>query len=468
MTESFIQKTLQDASDFAKETGMPKLVSIVKDVHKMSPQTFLMNGKSVYNGDRFLWSDPDRSYIFAGVGISHIFTTDNADGRFQDIEREWKRFNEQIVVHSISYPYGTGPLIVGGFSFDPNKQSTNLWNKFPSAKFVIPAFLYTVVNDQAYFTANVMVHPHKEVHDYIKEVEEAEKMLLNFTTIPEKSSSIMVNKHEIEPDKWKKTIQKATSAIKRDEFEKVVLARELRVTFDQELQLEQITDRLMAEQPTSYVFAIEQGENCFLGASPERLVRKVKDNVYSTCLAGSIRRGKDEEEDQALGEELLTDEKNLIEHDVVVHMIKEAMSEYCEWIESPSHPVLYKTKHIQHLYTPVEGEMKKDHTLLSLVEHLHPTPALGGYPKRTSVEFIRDVERLDRGWYAAPIGWMDVEGNGEFIVGIRSGLVQKNEASLFAGCGIVADSDPESEYDETNIKFNPMLSALGGATHDTH
>jgi menaquinone-specific isochorismate synthase len=123
---------------------------------------------------------------------------------------------------------------------------------------------------------------------------------------------------------------------------------------------------------------------------------------------------------------------------------------------------LMKMKYIQHLYTPVIGRNREGTSLLHLVDRLHPTPALGGLPKQAAIEKIREIEQLDRGLYAAPVGWMDHQGNGEFAVAIRSGLIQGNEASLFAGCGIVADSNADSEYKETSIKFRPMLTALGG------
>jgi menaquinone-specific isochorismate synthase len=219
---------------------------------------------------------------------------------------------------------------------------------------------------------------------------------------------------------------------------------------------------LFNQQHDSFIFAFESNGDCFIGASPERLVKKQGNDIFSTCLAGSIPRGKTEEEDQFLGEQLLNDQKNLIEHRFVVEMIKEALEESCDELKLPDKPQLMKIRDIQHLYTPVIGKCHKDTSLLLLVERLHPTPALGGLPKKAAVEKIRQVEVLDRGFYAGPLGWVDYNQNGEFAVSIRSGLIQGKEASLFAGCGVVADSNTESEYLETGLKFRPMLRALGG------
>ena len=143
-------------------------------------------------------------------------------------------------------------------------------------------------------------------------------------------------------------------------------------------------------------------------------------------------------------------------------MIKGAIEDTCSEVDIPSEPRLLKLRHIQHLYTPVKGKPNLGTSLLMLVERLHPTPALGGVPTTSAMLKIREVEDMDRGFYGGPIGWLDYQGNGEFAVAIRSGLIQENEASIFAGCGVVENSEPESEYEETKIKFKPMLSALGG------
>src|SRR5690606_22198618 len=150
---------------------------------------------------------------------------------------------------------------------------------------------------------------------------------------------------------------------------------------------------------------------------------------------------------------LLDDSKNRSEHQYVVQMIGDVFKEHCLNPRIPQNPKLMKIRDIQHLYTPVEGELKSGSSLLDLVEALHPTPALGGEPKLQALSLIRSYEPLNRGYYAAPIGWTDAKGDGEFAVAIRSALLDGDKAYLFAGGGIVADSTPEAEYDETWVKF---------------
>ena len=147
-------------------------------------------------------------------------------------------------------------------------------------------------------------------------------------------------------------------------------------------------------------------------------------------------------------------------------MIAQTFAQNCVAYKVPSHPKLLKIRDIQHLYTPVEGQLKDNTTILQLIKSLHPTPALGGVPRKEALSIIRTYESINRGLYAAPIGWLDAEGNGEFAVAIRSATLQGNRAYLYAGGGIVADSNSQSEYEETLVKFRPMLRALGGTIYE--
>ena len=196
------------------------------------------------------------------------------------------------------------------------------------------------------------------------------------------------------------------------------------------------------------------------------LSKKREKKSFPTCLAGSIARGDTLESDEKLGEALLEDEKNRFEHQLVVESIEDALKPFCNELTIPTSPQLMKLKDIQHLYTPVIGQASEHTSLLNLVEKLHPTPALGGVPRDKALHVIRQEEEMDRGLYAGPIGWMDAYGNGEYAVALRAGVLQRDKAYLYAGCGIVADSEPESELKETQMKFRPMLRALGGTDHD--
>lgn len=447
----------------AKKSSASILVSNVQKIESIKPLSFFSTGIKYY-GERFFWKHSSEEFYIVGLGICKQIITDQAADRFFLVEKEWKRLMETAIVHKNEEIQGTGPTAFGCFSFDPLKEKTPLWTKFSDSIFYIPRYMLTIIKGQMYLTTNVICTYHDD-QSVAKKIEREIQEILggagneyeNFDDNP------LYKKIAIKPEEWKAAVTSIAQDLKNSSsLKKVVLARELRLVFNKKIAVEKVLQSLLKEQHDSFIFAFEANGDCFIGATPERLVKKEKDQVFSACLAGSIARGKTEEEDFELGNSLLRDKKNMIEHQYVVDMIKDAMDETCSEVIIPERPRLFKLKHIQHLYTPVIGKADQDTSFLTLVERLHPTPALGGLPKNEAMLKIREVEDLDRGLYAGPVGWFDHKGNGDFSVAIRSGLIQNNEVSIFAGCGVVQDSVADSEFEETNIKFKPMLSALGG------
>ncbi|WP_338788855.1 isochorismate synthase [Metabacillus sp. FJAT-53654] len=462
-----IKEYIQHALEEAKQTNQSVIVSRIKEVDAIDPLHFFASGEEIYLGERFFWSTPTADFTMVGLGNELVLENENrTPERFQKIEKEWKRFNKKVIADH-KKQVGTGPLLFGGFSFDPMKEKDVLWDAFAEAKFVLPTNMLTVFKDKTYITINKLITPMDNLDTCIKHFEQVGEQ--EFTLFPYQIDCEKGNEFasiELKTTEWVEAVQRATADIRASEIDKVVLAREVHLEFTEKIDPYQVVGRLQKEQPTSFIFEFENGLQHFVGATPERLIKKEENQVLSTCLAGSIKRGKTKSEDKLLGNELLHDDKNLIEHDIVVKMIKDAFEHCCFEVSAPEAPALLKTNNIQHLYTPVKGFAKNGHTLLSMVERLHPTPALGGFPKEKAIEKIRELEPMHRGWYAAPVGWIDHEDNGEFVVAIRSGLIEGNRAALFAGCGIVEESDPESEYFETKMKLKPMLSALGGVENE--
>ncbi len=457
-----MRQAIVTAIDRAKHLSQSVMVSEVQKIEGIDPFNFFAAGRNRFLGERFFWQDPSGAHVLVGIGIVKQVQTDQVLGRFEKIESEWK----QVVKHAITCGEqtkpGTGPIMFGGFAFDPLKEKTGLWSKFSDSLFHIPKYLLSFVDGQLYFTTNLFCTKHDDVELFDTVYAERQELLSAVNQKYDFSYPSIEEMEEIRSEEWKKSVTSLVNSLKDSSLNKVVLARELRLKFENTVQVEKVLLHISEEQKESFIFVFEVNGDCFIGASPERLVKKEESRVFTTCLAGSIARGSTQEEDKVLGQTLLEDQKNLVEHHYVVEMIKEAMEETCENVTLPIEPQLMKTKYIQHLYTPVVGQIKEGISLIEIVNKLHPTPALGGVPKEAAVIKIREVEELDRGFYAAPIGWQDYKGNGEFAVAIRSALIQDQEASLFAGCGVVADSEAESEYIETSIKFRPMLTALGG------
>jgi isochorismate synthase len=222
-------------------------------------------------------------------------------------------------------------------------------------------------------------------------------------------------------------------------------------------------NRLAADYPGCTVFAVAHRDACFLGATPERLIALHDGTASTIALAGSVARGATPGQDAALAEQLVRSPKERSEHAIVVDALHEGLAQVCTRVVADARPRVEKLPNVQHLLTLVRGQVAPGVSLLDLVERLHPTPAIGGFPRQRALELIRAYEGLDRGWYGGPVGWLNRDGEGEFVVGIRSALVRGSSATLFAGCGIVADSNPEAEYRESNWKLRPMQAALGEA-----
>ncbi len=460
-----IEKAYDTARMKAKQLHHPVLLSIVEEVDAVDPLSFYYGG-SAFNGERFLWKDRDHTISLVGLGTAHIVSTNGSEERFLTVENEWKRFiKESVIVTGEEWP-GTGPLLFGGFSFDPLKDSGEEWKQFSNGTFQLPMFMLTKPVKTNYLTMNFVCHPEEEESIFHERLRMKDELLakVRVPVIPERPQWLY--NRDVLPQEWKESVQNVVNRLKEGEMDKVVLARKCEVSFDRDVPSDFVVDNLWKQQPDSFVFSFERGDSCFIGATPERLVKKTGEEILSTCLAGSIARGETLESDEALGEELLHDEKNRYEHQLVVDSIQAALAPFCDELAIPSYPQLMKLKDIQHLYTPVIGQASKHASLLNLVEHLHPTPALGGVPRDKAMHVIRQEEEMDRGLYAAPVGWIDAYGNGEYAVALRSGLLQNDKAFLYAGCGIVADSQPESEFKETQMKFRPMLRALGGNVYE--
>jgi menaquinone-specific isochorismate synthase len=462
--DKVLYESLKEGIARCRETLQTVIVSKIKKVNYIDPISLFKAGKYSFFGERFYWSEPSRDMYIVGIGHAYTINAEAGNQRFIHMKDQWQQFAKRHILMSGCYPlvYGTGPILLGGFSFDPYQQKTALWKNFASGKMILPCFMLTVTKEQVWLTTNMIVHRHDNPDEKLAWMEEQERSLFKNPSNSPIRQNLKLKELEINSKQWIDSVAKVSNDIRDGLVDKVVLARELRLKATNFIQVEDVLNRLHKEQPASYIFAVEIGNHYFIGASPERLVKKKETECLSMCLAGTIARGKSAAEDVQLGHILLQDKKNLHEHSLAVKLIKAGMKEGCNEIIIPENPILYKLRDVQHLYTPVIGLAKDNITLLDMVEKLHPTPALGGYPRDKALEIIREVENLDRGWYAGPVGWVNIDGDGEFAVAIRSGLVQGKSASLFAGCGIVGESDPNTEYIETQMKFKPMLSALRG------
>jgi isochorismate synthase len=260
---------------------------------------------------------------------------------------------------------------------------------------------------------------------------------------------------------WDRTVGLFAGAVGRGRIDKVVLARRVVMEAPADLDVENALRRLAASAPESTIFAFRRDARTFLGATPERLIRTDGREFRTVAIAGSIGRGADAAADAVLAADLLDSDKDREEHAVVVAALRERLSPICERLVIDPEVRVLTLRHVQHLVTDIEGTVHERLGLLALAERLHPTPAVGGEPRDVALGLIDEHEGFDRGWYAGPIGWIGPEGDGDLMVALRSGIVERTRVTLFAGCGIVADSDPDREWDESRMKLRAVAAALG-------
>ncbi len=262
------------------------------------------------------------------------------------------------------------------------------------------------------------------------------------------------------PERYERIVAEAVSRIRSSAVDKVVLARELTVeapyAHDPAAKLGALRDLF----PSCFCFCFGTPEAAFMGASPELLVRRSGAVAATVALAGTTSRSADPAVDDHLGEAMLRSPKVRDEHGIVVRRIERTLRPHSVWVHGEGEPFVVKVGNLQHLATPIRAQLAESHSAIELAGFLHPTPAIGGEPREPALELIGELEGIDRGWYTGPVGWMDAAEDGEFCVGLRSVLLRDREAHLFAGCGIVADSEPAAELQESELKFEALLPLL--------
>ncbi len=407
-----------------------------------------------------LWLQPDRDLALVGIGEAWAARPGAGDGRFRAASEAWSSLLAGARVEGDEGARGVGPLLLGGFSFDAQPLHSGVWQGFEPACLVLPSLLLTTTSDGAWLTLSWLVGSSPDPATLARTWAELVQTSAQDHLAPA-DVTLRVAAHRPEVSAWHHSVARLAGAVGRGRLDKAVLARRVDLVASGEIDVGEVVRRLARSAPESTLFAITRGARSFVGATPERLISRRGREFQSMAMAGSARRGVDDASDEALALELLRSDKEREEHAVVVAMLREALEPVVTRLDIAPHPEIVRFRHVQHLVTPLSGRLRDDADVLSLVERLHPTPAVGGTPRELALELIAEEEPVERGWYAGPLGWIDRHGDGEFVVALRSGVIRGHEASLFAGCGIVADSDPEREWDESSAKLLALGSALG-------
>jgi isochorismate synthase len=461
--------------EHARLTRRPTLVTWTKPWPLTDPVGVWGRARAATARSMF-WRSAWGGGALLAFGSAHDLSGYGED-RVAAVRAQWAALSQAPVIAGAaaeSRDPGGRPLAVGGFAFGATGESAS--GGLPDALMWVPALQLRSGNTGsvpgfAELRLNAVVVEGDDVESTVRRMERFAGLCLSHGAgagdprdPAGESPRLRTTAVEVPTaESWKALVRRATTSMGDGLFEKVVLARELRVTASTAFDVPAAVRRMYATYPPTTVFALDHEGFTFLGATPEYLVRVEDRTVRALGLAGTLPRGATPGEDEALGRELMQSPKLRREHDIVVRMLREALAESCAEVSDDTVPAVVKLANVQHLSTPVQGRLKPgaDAGILGLVERLHPTPALGGHPRADALRWLAANEGFDRSWYAGVVGWADGTGEGEFAVAIRSALVEGASASLYAGCGLVADSEPEAEYAETCQKLRPMLAALG-------
>lgn len=399
------------------------------------------------------YEQPDRDLVLVGMGEAALITAPPGGGPEAIRDAALRLLRDAAADGDRSSPLR--PRLLGGFAFDPSAQVGGPWGGFDYGWLSLPRLLFVRDGEDCGVVLAPGSHP-AEVDYLIERSAGAEP------DTRERPATALRVVWDINRPALMYAVAEIAAEVRAGLYEKAVLASVREIETAAAIDPGATLAQLRTDYPHCHLFSFRRGDAIFLGASPEQLAGLRGGAVSTLGLAGSARRGRTDEEDAELGEALLRDAKERIEHEIVVRALREGVSALASDLEAPNRPELLRLHNIQHLATEVRGRALPGVDILDLVGRLHPTPAVCGWPSATAREVITRHERFDRGWYAGPVGWLDGAGDGEFAVGLRSALVRGRRAWLFSGAGITGDSTPESELAEIELKFRPLTSALGG------
>ena len=412
----------------------------------------------------FCFEQPDRGgAALAALGCVHRIEG-RGPKRFERAAAAWRELAGSAEADAPDGPAGAGLVAVGGFAFADDGGAAPHWTGFESADLVVPEVALARRGDDVRLTLAVLAAADDVPEELVARLE-ARAAELRSSPLPLLDPAPAGRFHIASvapPEHYEAAVARAVEEIRVGAFEKIVLAREVAVHAPADHDAAAVFGVLRAAFESCYVFCAGRGDAAFIAASPELLVRREGLRASTVALAGSTRRSADPAVDDHLGEQLLRSEKDREEQAIVARRIARALRPHAVWVAAPDEPAIVKVANIQHLATPIRAQLTHPRSAVELAGLLHPTPAVGGEPHAASVPRIPALEGLDRGWYAGPVGWTDANEDGEFCVALRCALLRGREARLYAGVGVVRDSDPAAELAETEVKLGALLPVLSG------
>ncbi len=410
----------------------------------------------------FAMEQPDREG-FALAALGCVRAIEGAGGeRFSAASATWRGLASEASADPVDGPPASGPIALGGFAFAPDGGRAAPWDGFAAASLQVPEVSIVRRAGETRLTVNALAGPDDDP-DALAARAAARAGELRSAALPLLDPSPIESARvasAMPPEHYVGAVERAVERIRAGELEKIVLAREVLVHGGSPHDPAAVLGVLREAFPSCFVFAVGRGDKTFVAASPELLVRRQGMRASTLALAGTARRSADPAVDDHLGEQLLRSSKDREEQAIVIRRIERTLRPYAVWVTAAEEPVVVRMANVQHLATPIRAQLRHPVGAIELAAALHPTPAVGGEPFEIAGPLIPALEGFDRGWYAGPVGWTDALGDGEFCVALRCALLHGRDARCFAGVGVVADSEPQSELAETEAKLGALLPVL--------
>lgn len=456
----------------AKATANPqtperRVAAVSTALAGVGPEVLLRLDPTVPRG---FWAREGRWFAHLGAAASVEFTDPTLSGqRFKDVWNQARTLFACTWKDPESEVHPPSPRLFGGFAFRGDHKAEGAWEGFPTAHFILPEVELVGGADGGVLTCRSFLAPEEDpakcrarLRGRLEQVRSA--LLSDPKKGPVGEPWIPATRVETERETWNGAVDRALAEMAGGDVSKVVLARVQNVSAEGGLDSVDVAMNLWRENPGAHVYFYEPlPGHVLLGAAPETVATVAGGSFRATAVAGSVARGDSEDERKKLARSLLRSKKDRLEHKMCVEDMVERLAAHSDQIQAEEEPHVLTLSTIQHLETDIHSNLKPGQTVLSVLEALHPTPAVCGLPRDSALAFLKEVEPFQRGWYSGPVGWFDGDGNGVFVPALRSAVGTGSEWRLFAGAGIVAGSNPRQEWDETRIKFMPVLRALSQA-----
>ena len=450
------QEALRAGISRARTLDRPVVVASRQSIAERTEFLELYAAAETRGQRRFFAARPQDGFELLGLGITSEILAPEPDA------------GAAVMGRALTLLHEADPdaLLLGGYAFLPRSASERdpVWRSRANARFTLPALVLTREHSEQWLTRIALAYPEDSVEELTQRSRQLAMTLLEAAP-PSQPSHVRLSAGTDVGDapRYEETAAEIIAAIRRGEAQKVVLARTERFALEGHLSTSAVLQLLCEAHPSCFIFAEGLAHDTFLGATPEGLIRRRGDRVESSAVAGTVARANTSSEAARLADTLCRSPKEQAEHAFVVRAIEEGLAGFCRGLEVPAAPSLLDTGNVQHLHTLIRGRLRQPTHVLELVACVHPTPAIAGTPRERALELIRKHEHFDRGAYAGPIGYFDARGDGEFVVALRCGLIADDALHLFAGAGLVADSDPRSEAAETTLKLRTLREAVEAA-----